>query len=127
MTHQSKDDADWIRLAVRFKGKCATCGKEIPTGEIALWSRKDKAIKHVECSSEEGAEAKPSAPEPELDCFVCGKTAGCVQCSFADDCDRATVSHSCICPSCLERDAAGSDQYQKKFIERLGRLTKVKI
>jgi hypothetical protein len=42
---------DWIRLLVKYKGKCSSCGKEISAGQYALWSKNSKAIKHSECKA----------------------------------------------------------------------------
>ncbi|HXG07579.1 MAG TPA: hypothetical protein VNI77_09675 [Nitrososphaera sp.] len=126
---------DWIRLAVKFKGKCVECGKEIAPGEYALWSKSSKAIKHIECESsqqrrrgEEGqSEEKPLQHQqvPELDCFICCRPAGCTECGFETDCDRQTVSQACICSQCLE-DKHAYANYQRAFIEK-ARKVKVKI
>ena len=42
---------DWIRLLVKYKGNCSSCGKEISAGQYALWSKNSKAIKHSECKA----------------------------------------------------------------------------
>jgi hypothetical protein len=42
---------DWVRLLVKYKGMCSTCGKEISSGQHALWSKSSKAIKHIECNT----------------------------------------------------------------------------
>ncbi len=121
--------SDWIRLLVKFKGKCAECGKEIPAGEYALWSKSSKAIKHEKCEarqSEKKEEGKEKPQEvPELDCFICGKPAGCIECGFEADCDRQAVSQACICSQCME-DKQAYANYQQAFVER-ARKVKVKI
>lgn len=115
---------DWIRLLVKYKGKCASCGAEIPQGEYALWSRGTKAIKHMKCPGSEQKESKPQVQE--LECFVCGKPAGCAECGFEADCNRAMVSQACICSSCLaDKDAYGN--YQEAFLKRMRRVAKAKI
>jgi hypothetical protein len=116
--------SDWIRLLVKYKGKCAECGKEIPTGEYALWSKTSKAIKHVKCETPEKKEKMPAVPE--LDCFVCGKPAGCAECGFEADCDRQAVSQACICSKCLE-DRQAYANYQQAFVEKARKVAKVKI
>ena len=116
--------SDWIPLAVKFKGKCAECGKEIPQGERALWSRSSKAIKHVKCETT-GKEEK-TLEVPVLDCFVCGKPAGCAECGFEADCDRQAVSQACICSQCLE-DRQAYANYQQAFVEKARKVAKVKI
>lgn len=116
--------SDWIRLLVKYKGKCAQCDKEIPAGEYALWSRASKAIKHVKCESSEKKEKMPEVLV--LDCFVCGKSAGCAECGFKADCDRHVVSQACICSQCLE-DQHAYQNYQKAFIEKARKVAKVKL
>jgi hypothetical protein len=118
--------SDWIPLAVKFKGKCAECGKEIPQGERALWSKSGKAIKHLKCEAP-AAEKKEKIPElPELDCFVCGRPAGCAECGFETDCDRQAVSQACICSQCLE-DKQAYQNYQQAFVEKAHKVAKVKV
>ncbi len=121
--------SDWIPLVVKFKGKCAECGKEIPQGERALWSKSSKAIKHIKCESpvlekKEEEKKKKKTPEvPELNCFICGRPAGCAECGFGTDCDRQAVSQACICNRCLE-DKNAFANYQQAFVERARRVAK---
>jgi hypothetical protein len=115
--------SDWIRLLVKYKGKCAECGKEIPAGEYALWSRATKAIKHVKCETPEKEE---KMPVPILDCFICGRSAGCAECGFEADCDRQLVSQACICSRCLE-DKQAFANYQQAFVEKARKVAKVKL
>ena len=110
---------NWIRLLVKYKGKCSVCGKEIPQGEYALWSRVAKAIKHVKC---EPVEQEGSATA-ELKCFICGKEAGCASCSFEADCDRMTVSQACICEHCM----ADKDAYKNYLNAFLAKMEKIKM
>ncbi len=120
------EKSDWIRLLVKYRGKCSQCGKEIPQGEYALWSRTSKAIKHVKCDSEKGLVGFVQPPVVELQCFVCGKSAGCAECGFESDCNRALVSQACICSQCLaEKDAYGN--YQQAFLAKMRKFAKVKI
>jgi hypothetical protein len=109
----------WIRLLVKYRGKCSVCGKEIPQGEYALWSRTAKTIKHVKCES-----TVLEAPVTiELKCFICGKGAGCASCSFEADCNRAVVSQACICEQCMA-DRNAYRNYQEAF---LAKMEKVKM
>lgn len=107
----------WIRLLVKYKGKCALCGKDIQAGEYALWSRTSKAIKHTNCQV--GTEKQPAVME--LNCFVCGKPAGCSDCGFEQDCNREIVSQACICKTCLS-DAKAYENYKKAFLNRIAKL-----
>jgi hypothetical protein len=116
--------SDWIKLPVKYKGKCTECGKEIPAGEYALWSRTSKAIKHITCESL-AREKKEKMPEvvQQLDCFVCGRPAGCTECSFEAECDRQAVSQACICSHCLE-DKQAFANYRQAFIEKARKVAK---
>lgn len=116
--------SDWIPLAVKFKGKCAECGKEISQGKRALWSRSSKAIKHIKCETPEKEEKTPEVPV--LECFVCGRPAGCPECGFEADCDRQAVSQTCICSQCLQ-DKQVYVNYQQAFAEKARKLAKVKL
>jgi len=119
--------SDWIRLLVKFKGKCAECGKEIPVGEYALWSKGSKAIKHEKCKVQYAEEKKDQPPSVlELDCFVCAKPAGCAECNFEPDCYRHAVSQACICSECLE-DKQVFQNYQHAFVEKARRIAKVEL
>jgi hypothetical protein len=118
---------DWIQLLVKYKGKCSECSKEIPAGEYALWSRSSKAIKHIKCETEASSfEVTRRAPAVmELDCFICGKPAGCADCGFEADCNRAVVSQACICSQCIQ-DRAAYQNYQQAFLEKAHKVAKRK-
>lgn len=120
------EKGDWIRLLVKYKGKCAECGKEIPQGEYALWSRTSKAIKHVKCESDAPPEGNKDAEMLELECYICGKSAGCADCGFEAECNRALVSQACICSLCLSEKNA-YENYQEVFSAKMRKLAKVKI
>jgi hypothetical protein len=128
---------DWLKLLVKYKGKCAACNKEIPAGEYALWSKTSKAIRHIECKAtittkmkEEDGDDDTSAPLLEaakVDCFICSKPTSHTHCGFAvEDYNKQAMSQACICNDCLEnQDAYGN--YQKAFIEKAYKLAKVKL
>ena len=117
--------SDWIRLLVKYKGKCFECGQEIIAGEYAMWSRTNKVIKHVKCGpSTSEKKRKPDAPE--LECFICSEPAGCSECGFESDCDRQTVSQACICNKCLD-DKQAFANYQEAFVKIARKIAKVKI
>lgn len=121
--------SDWIRLLVKFKGKCIECKKEILAGEYALWSKDSKAIKHVKCKTQ-SAEMKEEKPEvqevQELECFICGRQAGCSECGFEANCNRQVVSQACICSQCLD-DRQAYANYRRAFVEKARKVAKVKI
>ena len=112
------DKEFWIKLLAKYKGKCAVCGKEIPAGEYALWSRASKAIKHVKCETIE--EPATAAVADELKCFICGKGAGCASCVFEADCNRA-AAETCICEQCFsEKDVY--QNYQQVFLAKMAKV-----
>ena len=119
------EKGDWIRLLVKYKGKCAECGKEIPQGEYALWSRISKAIKHAKCEPGNTTEEKNEEQVLELQCYVCGKSAACAECGFESDCNRALVSQACICSQCLSETKA-YENYQQAFLAKMNKITKNK-
>ena len=118
--------AGWIRLLVKYRGKCAQCGAEIKEGEYALWSRAEKSIRHEKCEAVQTTTAHREGPTDELNCFVCGKPAGCGDCGFESDCNRSVVSQACICSGCMA-DASAYSNYQQAFIAKMHRVAKVKI
>lgn len=107
----------WIKLLVKYKGKCSACGKDIPQGEYALWSRAAKVIKHVKCESVE----LEVPTTPELKCFICGNNAGCTSCGFEADCNREIVSQACICERCLA-DKNAYKNYQNAFLSKMEKV-----
>jgi hypothetical protein len=75
---------DWIRLLVKYKGKCSICGKEISAGQYALWSKSSKVIRHNECTvpqlpaTTEKRDPGTNRQKPtaaKVDCFICGRPA----------------------------------------------------
>lgn len=119
----------WIRLLVKYKGKCKECGKEIPLGEYALWSKTSKAIKHVKCeiTAEPEKKAKPAVKETMVSkCFVCDRPVGCAECGLPEGCDDSMLEHACICDECLS-DPQAYKNYQEKFLKMVQKAAKVKI
>jgi hypothetical protein len=120
--------SDWIRLLVKYKGKCSECGKEIQKGEYALWSKNSKNIKHESCKVQAAAHRNGGQPSEgiELDCFICDKSAGCLECGFEADCNRAVVSQACICNLCFSAKGAYVT-YQDAFLAKMRKIAIVKI
>ncbi len=126
---------DWIRLLVKYKGKCSVCGKEISAGEYAFWSKSSKVIKHGECKAllplttgkngtDKNRQHKTAAVN--VNCFICGMPAAATNSGFdADDYNIQTLSQAYICNRCLE-DKNVYQNYQHAFIERIQRVIKVK-
>ena len=122
--------ASWIKLTMKFPGKCLDCGKPIATGQQGLWSR-GVGVKHVQCASSSSAAdssdndtvggggigdalrddtatatSKGSGPASagRITCTVCGRPAGCSECEFQDTCDIPNVSPGCLCRDCGQKD-----------------------
>jgi hypothetical protein len=125
---------DWIRLLVKYKGKCSACGKEISTGEYALWSKSNKAIKHSECKTppqlaatekrdrNTNRQQKKTTAAVNIDCFICGIPVAANNPGFeADDYGRQTILQAFICNRCLE-DENAYQNYQHAFLEKIQRV-----
>src|SRR5215469_6576730 len=123
-------------IPITFRTRCYECGEEILPGR-AFWSESKKSAKHLRCGASksqiddktpvESLDSKweimgnsYTSLDIELNCFVCGKTAGCRTCSYSATCDRRIVSQLCICETCLnpkgKKDAFES--YQNVFIRK---------
>ena len=128
---------DWIRLLVKYKGKCSSCGKEISAGQYALWSKNSKAIKHSECkappqaTTTEKIDPDMNRQQPtaaEVYCFICGRPVAGNNSSFeeADNYGRQAISQASICNRCLE-DKNAYQNYQHAFLEKVHKVAKVKL
>jgi hypothetical protein len=128
---------DWIRLLVKYKGKCSACGKEISAGEYALWSKTSKAIKHTECKAPPQAITEKRRQDKNRQyktaavnvyCFICGVRVSDDNSGFEeeDDYGRQTISQAYICSRCL-KDKNAYQNYQHAFLEKIQRVAKVKL
>lgn len=85
---------------MKFPGICIVCNEKIEVNQTGLWA-KGLGVKHEKC-----------AQTNELQCIICGNSAGCLQCEFQDSCDIQNVSQLCICKKCgSEKDSF--DSYKK--------------
>ncbi|MEM3143627.1 MAG: hypothetical protein QXG67_04335 [Candidatus Nitrosotenuis sp.] len=84
----------WRKITMKFPGTCIVCNQKIEANEVGLWSKGD-GVKHERCASQE---------IKELDCIICGTSAGCPKCEFQDECDREIVSEMCVCKKCLNTE-----------------------
>lgn len=97
----------WIRLPMKYPGKCLVCNERMNVNETALW-QKGVGVKHEKCLETESF----------MKCSICDKPAGCNQCEFREDCNLDKVSELCICKTCSEKDnpfPAYQNSIQKKF------------
>ena len=60
----------WRKIPMKFPGTCLVCNEKIKVNEIGLWA-KGLGVKHEKC-----------AEINELQCIVCGASAGCPQCEW---------------------------------------------
>ena len=60
----------WRKISMKFPGTCIVCNEKIKVNEIGLWA-KGLGVNHEKC-----------AQINELQCAVCGASAGCSQCEF---------------------------------------------
>jgi len=81
----------WRKITMKFTGTCIICNEKINANEIGFWA-KGLGVKHEKC-----------AKVIELQCMVCGNSAGCQNCEFRDSCDLENVSQVCICKKCSEK------------------------
>ena len=79
----------WIKITMKFDGKCIVCSQKVKAKEIGLWS-KGIGVKHEKCAEQ----------SLEIKCIICDGQAGCHTCEFLVDCDLQKISQSCICKKC---------------------------
>lgn len=80
----------WRKIPMKFPGTCIVCNEKIEVNEMGLWA-KGLGVKHEKCSQIK-----------ELQCIICGGSAGCSQCEFMDNCNIEKVSQICICKKCSD-------------------------
>ena len=139
--------SDWVRLLIKYKAKCRECGKEILSGEYALWSRASRSIKHIKCAIHEDGSCSSytkesntsfnrsstsfSMEQRDTPCYICNKLINCLECGFEEKPNRyniqAKTSVLCICNECLMNSEA-YETYQKQFISKMSKISdKVKL
>jgi hypothetical protein len=139
--------SDWVRLLIKYKAKCRECGKEILSGEYALWSRGSRSIKHIKCAIHEDGPSSSytkdsntssnrsstsfSMQQRDTPCYICNKLINCLECGFEEKSNRydiqAKTSVICICNECLMNSEA-YETYQKQFIAKMSKISeKVKL
>ena len=100
----------WIKITMKFDGKCLVCNQKIKAKEIGLWS-KGIGVKHEKCAEQ----------SVDIKCIICDGEAGCKTCEFLENCDLQKVSQMCLCKKC-----EGSDDlfltYQNAIIKKFPRL-----
>jgi len=51
---------EWIKITLKYRGKCIICGHYINEGDFALWMQ-NLGIKHIECPVDSVPEKDNSA------------------------------------------------------------------
>ena len=97
----------WIKITMKYDGTCIVCNKKIRAKEIGFWLKEESKVKHEKCAEE----------NKELKCAICNGSAGCMDCEFAEICDRESVSKLCICKKC-EGVHDSFTLYQKSIVEK---------
>ncbi|HET9774098.1 MAG TPA: hypothetical protein VFP25_03845 [Nitrososphaeraceae archaeon] len=120
--------SDWIKLLVKFNGKCCVCGKLIKSGEYAFWSKISKSIKHLDCYAQnnlplEEHEVKNSSPQAE--CLFCKVSSSL----FIDDNhtmgEETDPKFFFICNDCVN-DPGCYSRYQYLLLEKMNKIVKLK-
>jgi len=132
--------SDWVRLMIKYKAKCRECGKEILSGEYALWSRGSRSIKHIKCLIQEDGSSSSytkelnisnrsstssfSRDQGDTPCYICNKMTNCLECGFEEESNKYNIqtnlSPICICNECLMNSEA-YEIYQKQFIAKMSK------
>lgn len=120
--------SDWIKLVVKFNGKCSVCGKLLKSGDYAFWSKISKSIKHLNCYSQnnrpiEEHEVKKSSPQAE--CLFCKALSSL----FINDNQNIGVKTDpklfFICNDCVD-DPGCYGRYQYLLLEKMNKIVKLK-
>ena len=123
-------EPDWIKLLVKFKGKCQSCNNPISPGEYALWSKSSKQIKHLNCKINNNNET-PKKPEEkslglQLECFLC-KTIDNIDIYLLKEFlyNEGQENSVFICKLCLENPISYL-RYQEIMYEKVKKIAKLK-
>ena len=121
-------DSDWIKLLVKFKGKCIECQKQISAGEYALWSKSSKKIKHLQCNTNDkniNIKSIENTPEKVLHCSLCEKAVENLPSDYLlkDSNQKELIA---ICETCLENPNSYL-KYQEIIHEKIKKIVKLKF
>jgi hypothetical protein len=123
-------EPDWIKLLVKFKGKCQSCKKPISTGEYALWSKSTKQIKHLDCKINKNNDTANEQVEKysglQLQCFLC-KSVNNISISLVNEFlyDGTQGNSIFLCKSCLENPTSYLS-YNEIMYEKIKKIAKLK-
>ena len=123
-------ESEWIKLLIKFKGKCQICEKQISAGDYALWSKSSKTIKHLNCNNNNNNTVKKETVKKDialnLRCFICGNTVQNISHDNLDFLNRESQKDSIfLCKSCLENPKSYL-KYQDIIYEKIKKIAKLK-
>jgi hypothetical protein len=121
-------DSDWIKLLVKFKGKCISCQKEISAGEYALWSKSSKKIKHLECNTSDkniNIKSIEKNPDKTSHCSLCAQAVENIPSDYLLN-DSNQKESIAICKICLENPNSYL-KYQELIYEKIKKIVKLKF
>ena len=123
-------EPDWIKLLVKFKGKCQRCKNPISTGEYALWSKSTKQIKHLDCKINNNNDTANEQVEKysglQLQCFLCKSVNNISISSLNEFLSNESQENSIfLCKSCLENPTSYLS-YNEIMYEKIQKIAKLK-
>ncbi len=124
------NESDWIKLLVKFKGKCQKCDNPISSGEYALWSKSSKKIKHLNCKINNNNKMVTEQVEKysglQLRCFLCN-TVDEISIHLLNEFlyHEGQESSIFLCKSCLENPKSYL-RYQEIMYEKVKKIAKLK-
>ena len=123
-------ESEWIKLLIKFKGKCQICEKQISAGDYALWSKSSKKIKHLNCNNNNNNTINKETVKKDialnLRCFICDNTVQNISPDDLDFLNRESQKDSIfLCKSCLENPKSYL-KYQDIIYEKIKKIAKLK-
>lgn len=124
------NESDWIKLLVKFKGKCQSCDNPISPGEYALWSKSSKKIKHLNCKTNNNKTIATEQVEKysglQLRCFLCN-TVDEISIHLLNEFlyHEGQEGSIFLCKSCLENPKSYL-RYQEIMYEKVKKIAKLK-
>jgi hypothetical protein len=124
-------ESEWIKLLVKFKGKCQSCKNPISPGEYALWSKSSKQIKHLDCKINNNNDTTKEQVEKysglQLQCFLC-KTVENIPISLLKEYlyHERQENSIFLCRSCLENHSSYLI-YHEIMYEKVKKIVKLKF
>ena len=124
-------EPDWIKLLVKFKGRCQSCENSISPGEYALWSKSSKQIKHLNCEIINNKKTAKEKVEKysglQLQCFLC-KTVDNIPISLLNKFlyHESQENSLFLCKSCLENPRSYL-RYHEIMYEKIKKIAKLKF